>query len=142
LAKAKRFLEVVQMKTFLLHLSLVSAVAFVMLALGPSLSAQQADQDPAPASPHQADPTAQPSPQNEAQMPASGEATTHEAKTFSGNIVKENGRLVLKDPVTKVSYKLSDHPKAKQYIGKQVKVTGKLDTNSNTIRVEIIEPLL
>jgi uncharacterized protein YdeI (BOF family) len=113
-----------------------------MLALGPSLSAQQADQDPAPASPHQADPTDQPAPQNEAQMPASGEATTHEAKTFTGNIVKENGGLVLKDPVTKVSYKLSDHAKAKQYIGKQVKVTGKLDTNSNTIRVEIIEPLL
>ena len=75
-------------------------------------------------------------------MPASGEATVHEAKTFSGNIVKENGGLVLKDPVTKVSYKLSNQPKAKQYVGKQVKVTGKLDTNSNTIQVEVIEPLL
>ena len=73
-------------------------------------------------------------------MPASGEITTHEAQTFSGNIVKENGDFVLKDPVTKVSYKLSDPAKAKAYLGKQVKVTGKLETNSNTIQVDTIEP--
>ena len=131
------------MRKFLLHYFLVSAVTFLLLAFGSSASAQQADQDPAPASPHQADPTAQQSQQNnDAQMPASGEATIHEAKTFSGSIVKENGGLVLKDPVTRVSYKLSNPPKATQYVGKQVKVTGKLDTNSNTIQVEVIEPLL
>ena len=74
-------------------------------------------------------------------MPASGDATTHEAKTFSGRITKENGDLVLKDPVTKVSYKLSDQDKAKHYVGKKVKVTGKLDMNSNTIEVDSIELL-
>ncbi len=74
-------------------------------------------------------------------MPASGDATTHEAKTFTGRIVKENGDLVLKDPVTKVSYKLDDAAKAKQYMGKQVKVTGKLDMNTNTIQIENIELL-
>jgi hypothetical protein len=74
-------------------------------------------------------------------MPASGEATTREAKTFTGRIVKEEGQIVLKDPVTKVSYKLNDPAKAKQYIGKQVKATGKLDLNSNTIQVERMEPL-
>ena len=125
-----------------LRFSLVSILGLLMLVFGPSAFAQQADQDPAPASPHQAAPTAPPSQQNEAQMPASGEATTREAKTFSGNIAKENGELVLKDPVTKVSYKLSDQSKAKPYAGKQVKVTGKLDTNSNTIQLEVIEPLL
>ena len=74
-------------------------------------------------------------------MPASGDATTREAKTFSGRIVKENGELVLKDPVTKVSYKLSEPGKAKQYVGQQVKVIGKLDMNTNTIQVDGIEPL-
>ena len=53
--------------------------------------------------------------------------------------MKENGELVLKDLVTKVIYKLNDAAKAKQYVGKRVKVTGKLDTNSNTIQVESIE---
>jgi len=132
------------MKKVLLHfsLSLATAVAFMTLAFGPSLYAQQADQDPAPTSPHQADPTAnQQQQQNEPQIPASGEATTHEAKAFSGRIVKENGELVLKDPVTKVSYRLSEQSTAKQYLGKQVKVTGKLDMNSNSIQVDSIEPL-
>jgi hypothetical protein len=104
--------------------------------------AQQADQDPAPTAPRKSDPAAVPlQHQDEAQMPASGEATTQEAKTFSGNIVKENGRVVLKDPITKVSYKLDDSAKAKEWLGKQVKVTGKLDAGSNTIRVTSIEPI-
>ena len=55
--------------------------------------------------------------------------------------MKENGELVLKDPVTKVSYKLSEPGKAKQYVGQQVKVIGKLDMNTNTIQVDGIEPL-
>lgn len=74
-------------------------------------------------------------------MPASGEETTHEAKTFSGRIVKENGEIVLKDPVTKVSYKLSDQSRARQYLDKQVKVTGKLDVDTNTIQMKGIGPL-
>jgi hypothetical protein len=74
-------------------------------------------------------------------MPASGDTTTHEAQTFSGRIEKEKGEVVLKDPVTKVSYKLDNTAKAKQFMGKQVKVTGKLDMNSNTIQVDGIEPL-
>jgi len=49
--------------------------------------------------------------------------------------------LSWKDPVTKVSYKLSNATKAKQYVGKQVKVTGKLDMNTNTIQVDGVEPL-
>jgi hypothetical protein len=80
--------------------------------------------------------------QDEAQIPASGEATTQEAKSFSGNIVRVNGKVVLKDPVTKVVYNLDDPAKARQYVGKRVKVTGKLELNSNTIRVESIEVVM
>lgn len=126
------------MKDFLMRLMLAAAAVLLAMAIGTSAQAQQADQDLAPATPHQAG--AQ-QPGNEAQMPASGETTTREAKTFSGRIVRENGDLVLKDPVTKVSYKLDDPSKAKQYMGKQVKVSGKLEMNSNTILVERIEPI-
>lgn len=80
--------------------------------------------------------------QNEPQMPAAGaDAQTQDAKSFSGRITKENGKIVLKDPVTKTSYQLDDVSKAKPYMGKQVKVTGKLDMGSNTIHVDSIEPM-
>jgi uncharacterized protein YdeI (BOF family) len=126
------------MKKFVLHFSLATAVTLLTLAIAPSMYAQQSDQDPAPATPQR---QAAAQEQNEAQMPQSGDATTHEAKAFSGRIAKENGELVLQDSVTKVSYKLDDPTKAEQYVGKQVKVTGKLDMNSNTIQVDGIEPL-
>jgi hypothetical protein len=123
------------MKKFLLHLSLAAAVSVLTLAVAPSAHAQQAGQDPAPTA-------AQPPQQNnEAQMPSSNDPTTHQDKAFTGRIVKENGDLVLKDPVSKVTYKLSDPAKAKEFVGKQVKVTGKLDMNTNTIEVNGIEPL-
>ena len=123
------------MKKFLLHFSLATAVCVLTLSLAPSVHAQQADQDQAPTA------TQQPQQNNQAQMPSSGDTTTHEAKAFSGRIVQENGELVLKDPVAKISYKLSDPAKAKQYVGKRVKVTGKLDMDSNTIAVDSIELL-
>jgi hypothetical protein len=40
-----------------------------------------------------------------------------------------------------VSYQLDDQSKVKRYFGKQVKVTGKLEMNSNTIHIDSIEPL-
>ncbi len=129
------------MKQFLMRLLFATAITLVAVVLAPPVRAQQADQDAAPAAPQKADPGAVPSPQraNEGQMPASGEATTEEAKSFTGRIVKENGEMVLQDTVTKVSYRLDDAAKAKQYMGKRVKVTGKLDMDSNTIRIENIQ---
>ena len=62
---------------------------------------------------------------------------SQEAKPFNGTIVKEKGKLVLKDSTTNVSYRLDDQEKAKQFEGKQVKVTGKLQ--GKTIHVENIE---
>ncbi|MGB7598758.1 MAG: DUF5818 domain-containing protein [Candidatus Sulfotelmatobacter sp.] len=109
------------MKRFLLRFALAATLTLVVVIGRGSARAQQ---------------------QSEGQIPASGEATTQEAKSFSGRIVKENGKLVLKDPVTKVIYKLDDPAKARQYVGKRVKVTGKLEMNSNTIRVESIEVVM
>jgi len=127
------------MKKFSRQFLMLAASSMLAVALAPSALSQQADQVPSPARNHQPE-TATPPHQNEAQMPASGDFTTHETKVFNGRITKENGNIVLKDPVTKVIYKLNDPSKAKQYVGKQVKVSGKLDLNTNTIQMENIEP--
>ena len=129
------------MKRIFQQFSAASAVTLLAMVLGPCVHAQQADQDPSPTAPERTNPAVPQAQQNDAQMPASGEATTREAKVFTGRIVKEDGQIILKETVTKVSYKLDDTAKAKQYLGKQVKATGKLDLNTNTIQLERIEPL-
>src|ERR1700686_175727 len=117
-----------------------AVVTIMLLMAASSLGAQQADPRSPASAPERTNPSVPQAQQNESQMPASGEVTTRDAKTFTGRIVRENGQIVLKDLVTKVSYKLSDATKAKQYLGRQVKATGKLDMNSNTILVQRIEP--
>jgi glucose/arabinose dehydrogenase len=132
------------MKNFLMRILLATAVTLVAFALVSSARAQQADEDPAPATPRQAQPSTTPqTPRKpDTTTPASGEAQTQQALAFTGRVMKERDRLVLNDPVTKMSYQLDDQAKAKPYLGKQVKVTGKLEMSSNTIHVASIEPLL
>jgi Protein of unknown function (DUF5818) len=131
------------MKNFLIRILLGSAVTLAAFALTSSMSAQQADQDPARATPHQAQPSAVPqSPQQEHDAPVpSSDAQTQEALAFTGRVAKEQGQLVLKDPVTKMNYQLDGQAKAKPYLGKQVKITGKLEMRSNTIHIDSIEPV-
>jgi uncharacterized protein YdeI (BOF family) len=75
--------------------------------------------------------------QSVAQQPST--AQNQDATPISGTIMKEKGQYVLKDTASGASYKLDDQDKAKQFEGKQVKVTGKLDPNTNQIHVESIE---
>lgn len=77
-------------------------------------------------------PTAQADPQAQGQMQ---QAT----KVFTGKITKDGDRLVLKDASTNMTYQLDDQAKAKKYEGKDVKVNGSFDANSNTIHVDSIE---
>jgi hypothetical protein len=127
------------MKTIVQRLWFAAAITFLAIALVSGGNAQHADQDASPVAPQNSNsPSAAHQRANEPQIPASGEATTQEAKSFTGSIVKENSELMLRDTVTKVSYKLDDPAKAKPYIGKRVKVVGKLDMDTNTIRVESI----
>jgi hypothetical protein len=116
------------MKNSLLHLALAFSVMAGVVALTAQSSAQQTKDNPQPVAAQQ-----QAQPQSDAQ--------TQDAKPFSGTIVKEKGKLVLKDSAANVSYQLDDQDKARQFEGKQVKVTGKLDMNTNLIHVENIEPL-
>ncbi len=132
------------MKSFLLRIILAAVVTLVATALSSPVHAQQADQDRTPATPRPTQPGATPqSPQqHDATAPSSGEDQTQEALAFTGRVMKEQqGQLVLKDPITKMSYQLDDQAKAKPFVGKQVKVIGKLEMKSNTIHIEAIEPL-
>jgi hypothetical protein len=115
------------MKSFLLRLALAFSVMAAGLALTLSSNAQEDK------SGQQQPPAAQ------QQAPQQNDVQTQEAKPFSGTIMKEKGKLVLKDTAANISYQLDDQEKAKQFVGKQVKVTGKLDMNTNLIHVETIE---
>lgn len=63
-----------------------------------------------------------------------------EPKAFSGKIVKAGDKLVLTDSTGAVTYQLDDQQKAKEFLGKNVKVTGVLDPATGTIRITTIEP--
>lgn len=125
------------MKSFLIRVLLAVGVTVVAFALASPARAQQADEDPAPA-------TVKPQPPqpHDAAMPSPADTQTQEALTFTGRVIKEREQRVLNDPITKMNYQLEDQAKAKPYLGKQVKVTGKLEMRSNTIHIDRIEPLL
>lgn len=59
------------------------------------------------------------------------------AQTFTGTIVKDGARYVLK--VSKQVYVLDDQERAKSYEGKQVKVNGNLDAKGDMLHVLNIE---
>jgi lipopolysaccharide export system protein LptA len=65
---------------------------------------------------------------------------SQQAQTFTGKIMKSKGSVVLKDDSSSTAYKLDSEDQAKQYIGKNVKVTGTLDPATNTIHVSNITP--
>ena len=130
------------MKNFLVRILLAAALTLVTFGLVSSAQAQQADEDPAPARPQQPQPTVPKSPQQQqSSVPTSDDNETQQALAFTGRVTSEQGRLVLNDPVTKMSYQLDDQTKAKRYVGKQVKVIGKLEMKSNTIHIDSIEPM-
>jgi len=117
------------MKNFLLRLAAALALTTCVALVSTQANAQQPardTQDPGAAQPQN----------NQAQ---NNDAQPQDAKPFMGTIKKEKGKLVLKDTVANVSYQLDDQDKAKQFEGKQVKVTGKLDMTTNLIHVENIE---
>ena len=131
------------MKNFLTRILSAIAVTLVAFALASSARAQQADEDPAPATPRPPQSTVTPqAPQpHDAAIPSPADTQTQQALTFTGRVIKQQEQLVLNDPVTKMSFHLDAQAKAKPYLGKQVKVTGKLEMRSKTIHIDSIEPL-
>jgi hypothetical protein len=83
---------------------------------------------------------AQEATQQDPSMPDSAQtAKQQDAKAFTGMIVKDGSKLVLKDMTSNTSYKIDDEQKVKDYVGKMVKITGTLDQSQNVIQVESIE---
>lgn len=66
-------------------------------------------------------------------------AQQNSAKEFTGTIAKEGDNMMLKDSASGASYKVDDASKVQEYVGKQVKVTGTLDSSTNTIHVDSIQ---
>ena len=64
-----------------------------------------------------------------------------ESKSFTGKVVQMGEKLVLKDASGHTVYQLDDQTKAREFLNKNVKVTGVLDVSTGTIRVSAIEPV-
>jgi hypothetical protein len=137
-------MECAEMRIFLFRLLVAAALTLAAFALSEPAHGQQADEDSTPTNSKpqgRAPRTPAPStPQSAASSaaPSSGDQTQDEL-AFTGHIEQEKGTLVLKDPVTKLTYQLDDQPRARKFIARQVKVIGKLQMKSNTIQVSRIE---
>ena len=64
--------------------------------------------------------------------------TGQEKQRFEGRISRSGKRLVLEDKAEKISYQLDDQQLAGLFEGKDVKITGWLDSDSNTIYISDI----
>lgn len=82
----------------------------------------------------------QPSPNTPQAGQSSRQSTSQvqREKEYTGTIVDEGNSLRLKDSAGNANYKLDDEKMAKTYVGKQVRVTGKLDKSTNIIQVQSI----
>jgi hypothetical protein len=115
------------MKKYLIPTSILGLVLSVG-ATG-SLHAQNA-------TPQSPDPQTQ---QPMQQQDSSQTSKPQDPKAFTGMIVKDGSKLVLKDMSSNTAYKVDDEKKVKDFVGKMVKITGTLDQSSNVIKVESIE---
>jgi hypothetical protein len=86
-------------------------------------------------------PLPQPDPQDQqAKPPADPHNQQTPTQSFTGKIMKDGGRYVLKVS-SNSTYQLETQGDVKQYENQDVKVIGNLDSTSNTIRVVKIELL-
>jgi Protein of unknown function (DUF5818) len=119
--------------------SMFLATALVCLAFGQSQSQQPHPVDPtaqAPATPPQGS-TPPTFPTQSGEDKSATSTSKDSAKTFMGTVVLSQGDYVLRSGDKQ--YKLDDQSKAKQYVGKDVKVLGTLDRQENQIHVESID---
>ena len=68
--------------------------------------------------------------------------TQPQAETFFGTVLRNGNNFVLSDSATKSKYTLDNPKMASRYEGTTVKVTGTIDTASNSIHVEAIQPIV
>jgi Protein of unknown function (DUF5818) len=117
-----------KMKRFLSMVTILGLMAFGLSLT--SLAQNQPGQSPAQ-SPTTQSPSQTPGQSPSAQQPVD----TQSARSFEGKITKSGDKLVLQDSATGQSYQLDDQDKAKQFEGKNVKVTGTMDPATNSLHV-------
>jgi cytoskeletal protein RodZ len=100
-------------------------------------STQPPSQSPS-TSPSQSPSTAPPSQSPSTDNPSSATSSSSDAHSFVGSIVKNNGKYMLH--TGGADYELDDQSQAGKFEGKDVKVTGSVDQQTNTIRVQSIAP--
>lgn len=115
--------------------------------LGPQLIAWSQLQKPEPVPqplPPPDRPLQQPDPQADQQavppMNPQAQPQPPAAQTFTGTIVKDGSRYILKVSGNNV-YQLDDQDKARRYNGKRVRIEGTLDANGNSVHITSIELL-
>jgi uncharacterized protein YxjI len=79
--------------------------------------------------------------QDQAVPPQAAPSDPSGSKTFTGKIIKSGDKLVLTDATGKQVYQLDDQIKAKEFLNKNVKVTGILDGSTAMIHVTAIDPV-
>lgn len=67
--------------------------------------------------------------------------TKQPSQEFQGTIEKAGTKYVLEDKASGAKYQLSNQDKAKEFVDKDVKVTGTLDPSTNTIDVSAIQEM-
>jgi len=117
-------------------LILIAVLAMVMMpaAFGqgtpPSQSQDSSAQTPSAPQPGQSPSTDNP--------PSNASSPDNGMHSFVGSIVKNGDKYMLHTGGT--DYQLDDQAQASKFAGKDVKVTGQVDRESDTIRVQSIEP--
>jgi hypothetical protein len=85
-----------------------------------------------------------PQPDQQSEQPSSpkqhSEAEQPQSQAFTGKILKDGGRFVLKTTGS-TTFQLADQSSVKEYENQDVKIIGTLDAGSNTIHVTKIELL-
>lgn len=128
-------------------ITLLATLLFASFMLGQSQGQQPNPVDPtaqspaSPGPPPQSTPPTFPSgtaaPDSSRNSQTSAGSESQGARTFMGTIVRSKDGFSLR--AGDVEYKLDDVSKAQKYVGKDVKVLGSLDRQTNTIHVESIE---
>lgn len=140
------------MKTRIQSLSFLATLAFAMICWGSALQAQntpstppdqQAQQPSSPdtqtpssqQSPDTAPPPSSRTPESGAQGSSADSGAAAGTQTFSGTVVKQGDKYVLKDDSGK-TYDIDHQDEVKKFDGKRVRVQGTLDPSTNKIMVK------
>src|SRR5438132_13239598 len=133
-------------------LTVVAILALVATML-PAAFAQTSDQtSPSSSAPAASSPAASPSdspaqtspaqtspstPDQSSSAQGSASAASQDGESFTGTVAKSGDKYVLKTGAG--TYQIDDQDKAKQFEGKQVKVSGNLDKATSTLHVTDIQ---